>query len=67
MGIIIAYYSGCYELRRVLSLPDHIARLFDNEIKESLRDKAFRQKFDQLKHLHSNDFVKYVDGLPGVR
>lgn len=66
MAIIIAYYAGCFELRRVLSLPEYTARLLDNDIKESMRDNAFRERFDELRNLHSKDFGKHVDELRGV-
>jgi len=66
MGIIIAYYASCFELRRVLSLPTSAEKLLDNDVRESMRDTAFRQRFEELRGLHSREFGQYVDSLRGV-
>jgi hypothetical protein len=66
MGIIIAYYASCFELRRVLSLPPSAEKMLDNDVKESMRDAAFRARFAELRMLHSKEFGAFVDGLPGV-
>jgi hypothetical protein len=66
MAIIIAYYASCFELRRVLSLPESAEKLLDNDVRESMRDAAFRSRFEELRNLHSRDFGEYVNGLRGV-
>jgi len=66
MGIIIAYYASCFELRQVLSLPENAKKLLDNDVRESMRDSVFRQRFEELRNLHSREFGIYVDGLRGV-
>jgi hypothetical protein len=66
MAIIIAYYASCFELRRVLSLPQSAEKLLDNDVRESMRDAAFRSRFEELRNLHSIEFGKFVDGLRGV-
>jgi hypothetical protein len=66
MAIIIAYYASCFELRQVLSLPSSAVKLLDNDVKESMRDPTFRQRFEELRNLHSREFGQYVDSLRGV-
>jgi hypothetical protein len=66
MAVIIAYYASCFELRRVLCLPASAEKLLDSDVKESMRDSAFRQRFDELRNLHSREFGDYVDRLRGV-
>jgi hypothetical protein len=66
MGIIIAYYASCFELRRVLSLPESAVKLLDNDVKESMREAPFRARFEELRNLHSREFGEYVHGLRGV-
>jgi len=66
MAVIIAYYASCFELRRVLSLPVSAEKLLDSDVKESMRDPAFRQRFDELRNLHSREFGEYVNSLRGV-
>ena len=39
IGTLIGYYSSCYELRRVLELPDNAKKLLDADIKESFREE----------------------------
>lgn len=66
MAVIISYYASCFELRRVLSLPASAEKLLDSDVKESMRDPAFRQRFDELRNLHSREFGEYVNSLRGV-
>jgi hypothetical protein len=66
IGIIIAYYASCFELRRVLSLPESAQKLLDSDVKEAMRDDAFRKRFEELRLLHSREFGEYVDRLRGV-
>lgn len=66
MNVIIAYYASCFELRRVLSLPPTAEKLLDSDIKEAMREPAFRNRFEELRGLHSREFGEYVDGLRGV-
>jgi hypothetical protein len=66
MGIIIAYYASCFELRGVLSLPPSAIKLLDNDVRESMRTPEFRRRFDELRNLHSREFGQFVDGLRGV-
>ncbi len=66
MAIIIAYYASCFELRMVLSLPESAEKLLDNDVRESMRDPAFRARFEELRNLHSREFGEYVNGLRGV-
>jgi hypothetical protein len=65
-GVIIAYYASCFELRQVLSLPENAKKLLDNDVKESMRDPSFKQRFEELRNLHSREFGIFVDGLRGV-
>ncbi|MDA9545893.1 MULTISPECIES: hypothetical protein [unclassified Bradyrhizobium] len=66
MGVIIAYYASCFELRRVLHLPESAVKLLDNDVRESMREPPFRQRFEELRNLHSREFGEYVDRLRGV-
>ena len=66
IGIIIAYYASCFELRRVLSLPPSAEKMLDNDIRESMRDPTFKARFEQLRNLHSKEFGAFVDSLRGV-
>jgi hypothetical protein len=66
IGIIIAYYASCFELGNILVLPDNAKKLLDNDVKESMNQKPFRARWDEVKNLHSKEFIRYVDALPGV-
>jgi hypothetical protein len=66
MGIIIAYYASCFELRRVLSLPASAEKMLDNDVRESMREPPFRDRFNELRNLHSKEFGAFVDSLRGV-
>lgn len=68
LGIVIAYYASCFELRQVLSLPDSVTKLLDAEVKEIMRHKPFQEKFSELKYLNvfSKTFLDYVDQNTGV-
>jgi hypothetical protein len=65
-GIVIAYYASCFELRSILDLPENAKKLLDSDIKESMRQKSFRDRFEELRHLHSQKFGEYVNSLKGV-
>ncbi len=66
IGILIAYYAGCFELRQVLELPVSAAKLLDNDVRESWRDDMVRKKWDKVKQLHSTAFGEYVEKMRGV-
>lgn len=66
-GTIIGYYASCFELKKVLALPPHIERLLEAELRELLREKSVREKWDEVKQVHSQEFVRYVDNLRGTQ
>lgn len=67
VGTLIGYYSSCFELKNVLPLPANVQRLLDSDLSELLREKKVRDKWDEIKHLHSSEFVEYVSKLRGVK
>jgi|SRR5579872_3647711 len=66
IGIIIAHYASCFELRNILDLPDNAKKLLDDDVKQSMLQKPFKARWDEVKNLHSKEFIRYVDSLPGV-
>lgn len=68
IGVVIQYYASCFELRSVLSLPDSVNKLLDNDYKSIMRHKPFRDKYDELKskNLLSRNFIEYTDRMYGV-
>ena len=66
-GTVIAYYASCYELKKVLALPPHVEKLLDAELRELMREKQIRDKWDELKHLYSQDFLLYVESVRGIK
>ncbi len=66
-GTVIAYYASCYELKKVLALPLHVEKLLDAELRELMREKQIRDKWDEVKHLYSQDFLFYVESIRGVK
>lgn len=67
IGTVIGYYASCFELRNVLELPEQVQKLLDSEIRELMREKQVRDKWDEVKHLHSQSFVTYVESNRGVK
>jgi len=67
MGIVIAYYASCFELRNILDLPPNAKKLLENDVKESMRQAPFKERFEELRDLHSKEFGQFVDGLRGVQ
>jgi predicted O-linked N-acetylglucosamine transferase (SPINDLY family) len=67
VGTLIGYYSSCFELKKVLELPSNVQKLLDSDLSELLRQRQVREKWDDIKHLHSQEFVAYVDSLRGVK
>ena len=66
-GTVIAYYASCFELKNVLALPGQVEKLLDAELKELMREKQVRDKWDEIKHLHSQSFVSYVESNRGIK
>jgi hypothetical protein len=66
VGTLIGYYSSCFELKKVLELPTNVQRLLDSDLAELLRQRQVRDKWDDIKQLHSKEFVAYVDSRRGV-
>jgi hypothetical protein len=66
-GTVIAYYASCYELKKVLALPPHVEKLLDAELRELMREKQIRDKWDEVKHLYSQDFLLYVESVRGIK
>lgn len=67
LGTLIGYYASCFELRSVLELPDHARKLLDADLRELMREKQVRDKWEEVKHLHSQAFIKYVDDNRGIQ
>lgn len=67
IGTLIGYYSSCFELKKVLELPTNVQKLLDSDLGELLRQRQIRDKWDDIKHLHSKEFVAYVDSLRGIK
>jgi hypothetical protein len=66
MGVVIAYYASCFELRTILTLPENAKKLLDSDVKESMRQEPFKKRFNELREFHSKEFGQFVDGLRGV-
>lgn len=66
-GTIIAYYASCFELKSVLALPEQVGKLLDAELRELMREKQVRDKWDSIKHLHSQAFANYVESIRGIK
>lgn len=62
-GMIIAYFSSGFELRRILDLSGDVAQLLDGELKQVLRDPAMYQKWTEIEELYSDAFREHVKGL----
>lgn len=67
LGTLIGYYASCYELRSVLALPDQARKLLDEDLRELMREKQVRDKWEEVKHLHSQAFINYVEDNRGIR
>lgn len=61
IGTLLGYYSSCFELKKVLELPTNVDKLLAADLRELMRERQVRDKWDDIKHLHSKDFVVYVD------
>ena len=66
-GTMIGYYASCFELKKVLALPSHVEKLLDAELRELMRERSVREKWDEVKHLHSQAFVEYVERNRGIQ
>jgi hypothetical protein len=67
LGTLIGYYASCFELRNVLALPDQARKLLDADLRELMREKQVRDKWEEVKHLHSQAFIKYVEDSRGIQ
>jgi len=67
LGTLIGYYASCFELRNVLALPDQARKLLDEDLRELMREKQVRDKWEEVKHLHSQAFINYVEDNRGIR
>ena len=66
IGTLLGYYSSCFELKNVLELPSNAEKLLKEDLRELMREGQVRKKWDDVKHLHSKEFVAYVDSVRGV-
>lgn len=66
-GTLIGYYASCFEIRSVLPLSANAIKLMDADLRELMREKQVRDKWDEIKHLHSVEFVRHVDEIRGVK
>jgi hypothetical protein len=67
IGTLLGYYSSCFELKKVLELPENVERLLAADLRELMRERQVRDKWEDIKHLHSRDFVSYVDGVRAIQ
>ncbi|WP_291986608.1 hypothetical protein [Candidatus Accumulibacter sp. ACC007] len=67
LGTLIGYYASCFELRSVLELPDQTRKLLDADLRELMREKQVRDKWEEVKPLHSQAFIKYVEDNRGIQ
>ena len=67
LGTLIGYYASCFELRNVLALPEQARKLLDADLRELMREKQVRDKWEEVKHLHSQSFIKYVEENRGIQ
>jgi hypothetical protein len=65
-GMVISYYSSCFELCSVLSMPPAMHKLLEAELKAQLADGSMRKIFEDNKHLYSKEFLTYVHHIEGV-
>jgi hypothetical protein len=47
-GTVISYYAACFGLRNILNLPQSVTKLFDDELKQMLRQAPFRKKWEDI-------------------
>ena|SRR6185503_4504224 len=66
-GTVIGYHASCFELRKVLEVPENIAKLLDADLRELMLVPYVQAKWHEIKHMHSQKFIEHVDGLRGVR
>lgn len=62
-GMIIGYYSSCFELRSILQLPQNIADLLDVELSYIMRQPAMQTKWAAVKNFYSAKFQAHVESL----
>jgi hypothetical protein len=62
-GMVIAYYASCFELRRVVALPESMEKLLQVDLREFMRDREVREKWDEVKSFHSKEFGQFVDSV----
>lgn len=67
IGTLLGYYSSCFELKKVLTLPTNVEKLLAADLRELMREKLVRDKWDTLKHLHSREFIEYAESVRGVQ
>ena len=67
LGTLIGYYASCFELRKVLALPDQAQKLLDADLRELMREEQVRKKWEEVKHLHSQSFIQYVEDNRGIQ
>lgn len=67
IGTLISYYSSCFELGQVLPLTQNAKKLLDSDFGEMLRQRQIRDKWEDIKHLYSKEFVNYVSNLRGIK
>ncbi|TAU55738.1 hypothetical protein ELI43_24375 [Rhizobium leguminosarum] len=65
-GTIIGYYAACFGLRNILVLPTSVTKLLDDELKQLIRQPAFRKRFDEIQDNFSREFIKHVSEMRGV-
>jgi hypothetical protein len=64
-GMILAYYSSCFELRRILQFPQELAVLLDDELRRLIQqpDGLMKARWDALKNGFSEAFRNHVERL----
>lgn len=65
-GTVISYYSACHGMRGILSMPQSVTKLLDDELKQLMRQPAVKRKWEQIKENFSKEFIDYVNKLQGV-
>lgn len=66
VGTVISYYSACFEMRNILTLPESVIKLIDHELKETMKEDQVRAKWEKIKNNFSKEFIKHVQSLEGI-
>lgn len=66
IGILIGYYSSCFELRNILPLEGNAEKILKSELQDLMKEKRVRDKWDNIQHFYSKEFIKYINDLRGL-